>query len=278
MQHPYESLKSEFIQLISRAHIRPECEHVLEMTGHRLLHDKAIYQRIFDTTGVPVAALMALAEREMTGNLHCYLGNGQRLTMRTTIVPIGRGPFPDTPDGFVRGAIDALHLDGLDQIAKTDEGWSMARFAYESELWNGFGYRSHGIPSPYVFGGTAVQRPGKFVRDHVYSSTLMDPQLGTIAIVEKLFELDSSVVFADGVTKVDAPSIVPQAAPVGVGGGLDVKRLQAALNAVHATVTPLRIDGVYGRGTKEAVRQYQRALNLHVDGLVGPETIKALGL
>jgi lysozyme family protein len=37
---------------------------------------------------------MALAEREMSGNLHCYLGNGQRLTKRTTIVPLNRGPFP----------------------------------------------------------------------------------------------------------------------------------------------------------------------------------------
>jgi lysozyme family protein len=183
--------------LWSRARIRPECEHALEATGQRLLHGNAVYQRIFDATGVPVAGLMALAEREMTGNLHCYLGNGQRLAKRTTIVPVGRGPFPDTIDGFIAGALDALHLDGLDQVAKTAEGWSLPRFAYESELWNGFGYRQHRIPSPYVFGGTMVQKPGKFVRDHVYSSTTMDPQLGTIAIVQKLFELDPSLKFAD---------------------------------------------------------------------------------
>ena len=54
---------------------------------------------------------MALAEREMTGNLHCYLGNGRRLTMRTTIVPLHRGPFPDAPDGFVAGCLDALRCD-----------------------------------------------------------------------------------------------------------------------------------------------------------------------
>jgi lysozyme family protein len=272
MQHPFEVLKPELTQQIARAHIRPECAHALEATGHRLLHDKAIYQRIFEATGVPVAGLMALAEREMTGNLHCYLGNGQRLTMRTTIVPKNRGPFPDTPDGFVKGALDALHLDGLDQVASNGEGWTAERFAFESELWNGFGYRSHGIPSPYVFGGTTVQRPGKFVRDHVYSDTLMDPQLGTVAIVEKLFDLDPSLKFADFGSKVDATAqpIVPQAAPAGVGGGVDVKTLQTHLG--------IRVDGIYGRGTKEAVRAYQASHGLTVDGLAGPQTLASLGL
>lgn len=272
MQHPFEALKPELTQQIARAHIRTECAHVLDVTGHRLLHDKAIYQRIFEATGVPVAGLMALSEREMTGNLHCYLGNGQRLTMRTTIVPKNRGPFPDTPDGFVKGALDALHLDGLDQVARSGEGWTAERFAFESELWNGFGYRSHGIPSPYVFGGTTVQRPGKFVADHVYSNTLMDPQLGTVAIVEKLFELDPSLKFADFGAKVDAGAapIVPQPAPAGVGGGVDVKTLQAHLG--------IRVDGIYGRGTKEAVRVYQAAHGLTVDGLAGPQTLKSLGL
>jgi len=277
MQHPYEALKSEYADLIAAAHIRPECEHVLQKTADRLLHDKAVYARIFEATGVPVAVLMALSEREMSGNLHCYLGNGQRLTMRTTIVPKNRGPFPDTIDGFVAGALDALHLDGLDQITRTAEGWSLPRFAYESELWNGFGYRARGIPSPYVFGGTSVQRPGKFVADHVYSATkpdgspLMDPQLGTLAIVEELFKRDPSLVFASGITKIeDAPGIVPAAAPIGLGGGVDVKKLQAQLGC--------KIDGIYGRGTREAVRAYQRGHGLTVDGLAGPQTLKSLGL
>lgn len=279
MQHPYEALKSEYGQLIAQAHIRPECEHVLEMAGNRLLHDKLVYQKIELNTGVPTAVLMALSEREMSGNLHCYLGNGQHLTMRTTIVPKNRGPFPDTPEGFITGALDALHLDGLDQIARAPEGWTLPRAAYESELWNGFGYRSHGIPSPYVFGGMTVQKRGKYVRDGVYDSTMMDPQLGTIAIMEKLFELDPSLIFADGIAKViGSPSIVPATAPIGIGGHSDdVRALQNALNDVHATATPIAVDGVYGRGTMEAVREYQKAINLTVDGLAGPETLKALG-
>lgn len=277
MLRPYEALKDDYVRLIGAAHIRPECDHILAVTARRLVHDKAVYLNIQEKTGVPAAALMALAEREMSGNLHCYLGNGERLTHRTTLVPKGRGPFPDTPDGFVAGALDALHLDGLDQIAKTPEGWSMTRFAYESELWNGFGYRSHGIPSPYVFGATAVQRAGKYVRDGVYDSGVMDPQLGTLAIVEEIFKLDPSLVFASVLPKADpveAGPIVP--APHPVVGNADIYWVQKALNALHVG-DALLVDGNLGRGTRAVVRQYEASRHLSVDrGYPGPQVIGSL--
>lgn len=277
MLRPYEALKDDYVRLIQAATIRPECEHVLSVTANRLLRDKAVYQRISDATGVPVAALMALAEREMSGNLHCYLGNGQRLTMRTTIVPKGRGPFPDSADGFYQGALDALHLDGLDRIASTEEGWSMPRFAYESELWNGFGYRAHGIPSPYVFGATRVQKPGKYVRDGVYDSSVMDPQLGTLAIVEELFKLDPSLIFAPTIAKIDtadAPSIVP--APHPIVGDIDIEWVQKALNALKVG-DALQVDGNLGPGTRAVVRSYEQTRHLAIDrGYPGPQVVACL--
>lgn len=279
MQHAYPAMKADYERLIAAATIRPECEHALKMTAQRLLHDKGTYARIFETTGVPIAALMALAEREMSGNLHCYLGNGERLTHRTTLVPKGRGPFPDTPDGFIRGALDALHLDGLDQIVKTSEGWSMPRFGYESELWNGWGYRGHGIPSPYLAGGTTVQKRGKYVRDGVYDSGVMDPQLGTLAIVEELFKLDPSLVFGGGaVDKIspdEVPSIVPDPHPV-IGDNDEIEWVQKALNALKVGEA-LVVDGNLGRGTRGVVRQYEASRHLSVDrGYPGPQVIGAL--
>lgn len=286
MQHPYEALRDDYARLIASATIRSECAYALEKAANRLLHDRGVYQRISDATGVPVAVLMALSEREMSGNLHCYLGNGQRLTTRTTIVPKNRGPWPDTIDGFIAGALDALHLDGLDQIAKTPEGWSLTRFAYESELWNGFGYRARGIPSPYVFGATTVQKRGKFIRDGVYDPSVMDPQLGTLAIVEELVKIDPSLTFADGIAKGSgAPSIVPAAQPEGLGIGLidmddleSVKALETQLNASGVLAAPIAVNGSYDRETMAAVRAYQAAKGLTVDGLAGPETLDHLGL
>lgn len=216
---------------------------------------------------------MALAEREMSGNLHCYLGNGQRLTKR--IVPLNRGPFPDTEEGFITGALDALHLDGLDQVAKMPGGWSLPRLAYESEGWNGWGCRLRGIPSSYVFGGTTVQKPGKFIRDHVFSSTMMDPQLGTIAIVEKLFELDPSLKFANLIAKVDDTTpIVPAPHPV-IGEG-NIRWVQISLNKLRVAGTPLAVDDNCGRGTRAAVRTFQQTHHLIVDGLPGPKTVASI--
>lgn len=39
-----------------------------------------------------------------------------------------------------------------------------------------------------------------------------------------------------------------------------------------------KIDGIYGKNTQAAVRTFQRQRGLQVDGIAGPQTLKALGL
>jgi peptidoglycan hydrolase-like protein with peptidoglycan-binding domain len=56
--------------------------------------------------------------------------------------------------------------------------------------------------------------------------------------------------------------------------GWDVSVLQFLL--VRRGVATGGIDGVFGWGTKRAVRRYQARVGLHVDGIVGPVTQKAL--
>lgn len=276
MQHPFELLKPEYEQQIASTRILPAREKELAIACEGLLKHEDVYQMLSARTPnkIPAAFLMALSEREMSGNVHCYLGNGQSLTHRTTLVPADRGPWLQPwPENFIIGALDALTLDGLTSI--TD--WTLARSAYEAEIWNGPGYRNRGLPSPYVFGATTVQRPGKFVRDRVFDAEVMDPQLGVIAIIEELFHLKPELVFAEPIEKVeDAPAIVPSDAPIGLGGEINVFLLQAKLNALQIPGTPLSVDGVYGRATIRAVRAFQFLHRLDADGLVGPKTINAL--
>ena len=55
--------------------------------------------------------------------------------------------------------------------------------------------------------------------------------------------------------------------------GDDVSELQQRLLALG--FSPGRVDGVLGRATEHAVRQFQRGVGLPADGTVGPETLRA---
>jgi peptidoglycan hydrolase-like protein with peptidoglycan-binding domain len=61
--------------------------------------------------------------------------------------------------------------------------------------------------------------------------------------------------------------------------GAEVRQLQERLNAAgarDAAGRPLGTDGQFGQRTEEAVRSFQRARGLEVDGLAGPDTLRAL--
>lgn len=55
--------------------------------------------------------------------------------------------------------------------------------------------------------------------------------------------------------------------------GADVKALQKLLNQLDYHLLE---DGVFGQGTKTAVKSFQKAVGLSVDGIVGPQTLSAL--
>jgi lysozyme family protein len=156
------------------------------------------YTPVTKETGVPEWAIGILHYREGNLNFSTYLGNGQPLKQRTTIVPKGRGPFAS----FTEGAIDAIRQEGIAGI----KDWSAARFLYISEKYNGFGYFMKGLNSPYVWGGTTLQQPGKYVRDGQFDRSVMDTQLGSAAILKALCE--RSPIINNQVNKVDVEKAI----------------------------------------------------------------------
>jgi peptidoglycan hydrolase-like protein with peptidoglycan-binding domain len=75
------------------------------------------------------------------------------------------------------------------------------------------------------------------------------------------------------VTLVGVLSVVP--AQEAVGSSANVAALQVALKALG--LYPIAVDGVKGPFTEKGVRKFQRRRNLLVDGIVGPQTRRALG-
>lgn len=200
-QYTFERLRPEYERMWAQMTVLKTS--AAKAQAGKVIANKSRYQEVERRTGVPWFVVGCAHMRESNGDFSTYLGNGQSLKRRTTIVPKGRGPF----DSFEDGAYDALvTLKRYNEI----KDWSAARVAYMLEGFNGWGYRnpSRNIPSPYLWGGTNVQKPGKYVADHVYDPKVMDSQLGGMAVLRSIMDLDPNARFKTP-EKTKAPESVP---------------------------------------------------------------------
>lgn len=150
------------------------------------------YKKVSDETGIPVAFIALTHGREGGSDVKkfaTYLGNGQPLNKVTTWVPKGRGPF----QSWEQGAIDALTYDKVDKVT----GWDLPKMLYTLEKYNGFGYRSRGVNTPYVWNWTNHYTSGHFYADHKYSSTRKDGNIGCFALYKLLVQADSRFAVGD---------------------------------------------------------------------------------
>jgi lysozyme family protein len=141
------------------------------------------YRAVQNATGVPWFFIGALHMRESSCNFAGVLHNGDKIIGTgglTTRVPAGRGPFST----WEESAIDALKLKDMHRV----QHWSAPRMLFQSEEFNGPGYRNKGVNSPYVWAGTNHEQLGKYIADHVWDSTHDDTQLGVAAVLIRLAE------------------------------------------------------------------------------------------
>lgn len=154
------------------------------------------YETVETSTGVPwfVIGICHVREAGDPPDFKAVLHNGERIVgtgKKTRLVPKNRGPF----GSWFEAAVDAVNIEHLNGVNWKD-GWGPEHVAYFLEVFNGTGYRGHGIPSPYLWGGTSVQQRGKFIQDGVYDKNTMDPQVGGMAILRELMLLDPSISFS----------------------------------------------------------------------------------
>jgi peptidoglycan hydrolase-like protein with peptidoglycan-binding domain len=60
--------------------------------------------------------------------------------------------------------------------------------------------------------------------------------------------------------------------------GSDVTALQAIMNRRYPAYSHIVVDGVFGDQTDAVMRDFQKRAKLAVDGIIGPNTFKALGV
>lgn len=212
----------------------------------KIIAAEARYRAVQSATGVPWFFIGALHMRESSCSFAGVLHNGDRIIgtgQLTTHVPAGRGPFST----WEQSAEDALKLKDMHRIQE----WTAARMLYQAEVFNGLGYVSRGINSPYVWAGTSQEQRGKFVADHQFDSSADDTQLGVAAVLIRLAQLRPDINAALNAPQqeptVTEPitSTTPQAS-LGMTqkGAIDLAMLIAPLLPAPAnTVLPLLLRG-----------------------------------
>lgn len=268
MQHPFEALQSEYANLLAMMRITRHDE-ATAVAGKLLVFVKqGRYAEVSAQLGIPQIFIATSFERESSSNFNDSPAQGDPWRNRSVNVPRGRGPFASWKDA----ALDAYRLDGLDKVGESY--WTWPRFCYEGELFNGFGYRGHGVYSPYDWAGSTVYVRSKYTGDGVFDPNAIDHQLGIVPVARLMADEMPELDLLGWPTQRGTPPALPQFPPLGVGGGTDTAWLQTTLNTLlHSGLT---VDGSYGRRTRSAVVEFQNKSRLEPDGFAGPLTIAAL--
>lgn len=175
---------------------------------------KPRYVPLADQTGIPWQIFAVMHMRESDNDFSKSLAQGDPWNRQSTNEPIS-GPF----SSFEESAIWTMNHDGLIKVVD----WRLEKQLWHLERLNGMGYANgpkdirSGItyppmPSPYIWGGTNQQRPGKYIRDHVFDPDTMDTQPGCAPILWMIAKLDPTVQFVrETPMGIEPPSEVPVA-------------------------------------------------------------------
>lgn len=165
-----------------KAAVRPEKQHETSRIVDYILANKTRYTAVDAQTSVPWYAIAGIHNMEASGSFKLNLAEGSPLTGRSRDEPKGRPKDGKPPFTWEFAAVDALTYDRMG----TKDWTSLDATLIAVEYYNGSGYAKRGMPSPYVFAATTSEVPGRYIRDHVWSSTAMSDQVGVGAIWKEL--------------------------------------------------------------------------------------------
>lgn len=245
-------LRDEYRTLFDSCEIRPERKSEVEPLVTGLLQNKSRYQAVGDLTDVPWYIIAVIHNMESSQSFKKHLHNGDPLTARTVQVPAGR-PLGNPPFKWEDSAVDALIFEGFDKV----EDWTLPGSLFHLERFNGFGSRSHGIHSPYLWSFSNHYTKGKFVKDGVFNPDAVSKQCGVALLLRRMvdqqaftFPLNLAPSTADEIKA--AGALVPFS---NTNKTIGATRLQKLLNRFPGISTRLTPDGVPGGRTSSAFKE-----------------------
>lgn len=300
------------------ANMKIKDEHLLDARSAalHLVKGRPQYETVQAKTGVPWWWTGIVHSLEAGLKFDCHLHNGDSLRRRTVHVPAGRpkaAPEDGTCYTWEESACDALAEKGLASAPGESRDWSIVPALKRLELYNGTGYHSKGIYSPYLWSFSNHYSAGKYVSDGTYDHLAVSSQCGGAVLLRCLIDMGhvseaelqsdtlpverehndgagSDVAAPDGVRfaipAADPPQDEPGTAQADIPAGVlyrvgspvseAVRAIQRRLNYLGYGERRINEDGDYGVRTRSAVLDFQAENNLATDGKVGVDTWHAL--
>lgn len=219
-------------------------------TANRIAANQARYAAVGEPLGIPWYFIGLIHCMECSLRFDQHLHNGDPLTARTVQVPAGRPTTGQPPFTWEDSATDALTYEGFANQAD----WSLPALLYRLEKYNGFGYRNHGINTPYLWSFSNQYTKGKYGSDGNWSPDLVSQQCGAATLLRSLIE--KGAVTLDGAPgPANADTIAQLAADVPYDPHTQsdaARKLQNALNTIDGI--SLTADGYAGQQTSDAVQ------------------------
>jgi lysozyme family protein len=185
-------LQTEYEHLFASCRIAPEHLNDVLKTLDKILFGKIRYMAVTAVSEVPWYVIGLLHSMESGCSFTTHLHNGDPLAARTFHVPKGRPLIWNPPNDWESSAYDSLRYQGFVDL----KDWSLARVLYRLEAFNGFGYRQHGIFSPYLWSYSQHYTKGKYVWDGKWDPDAVSRQCGAAVLLKKM--VDDGVVAYPG--------------------------------------------------------------------------------
>ncbi|MDQ6609793.1 MAG: hypothetical protein M3Y85_08235 [Bacteroidota bacterium] len=248
-------LRNEYNNLFTSCVIDQNKYTDVDACVNRILANKPRYEAVATKTGVPWYFIGIVHNMEGNCNFTTHLHNGDPLTARTVQVPKGYPKEGNPPFAWEASAEDSLRLQKLDTI--TD--WGVPTVLYELEAYNGFGYRSRGIHSPYLWSASNQYSKGKYTADGRFDPNAVSKQIGAAVLLRRMSERQIAVAGeTDTITQIKALGEEIKFDPNNYNQ--QAEKLQTLLNSVGQ---PLKADGKAGQNTSDA---YQRVSGHYLQG------------
>ena len=176
------ALSKEYVNLWKSCVIRASRVGEVDSIVNRIVAHKDRYTKAGKPHAVPWYVVGVIHMLEGGGSFATHLHNGDPLTARTVHVPKGRPKAGRPPFTWEASASDALAFDGL----STWTNWSLPGTLFALERFNGFGYRSRNIHSPYLWSFSNQYSKGKFTSDNVFSPNAVSQQCGAAVLLRRM--------------------------------------------------------------------------------------------